>query len=136
MNGDTEELLEQEGCRCIAYMLMIVFSAVLISIVTVIGKKAVIDQSRLSRKEAGEGSSEYDISVAREGEEPGEIKVTVSEQRYEGEALERFFEEVFLKLEKAVLADNVSADNVSGRILFPDRIEGTSVKVDWELTDR
>ncbi|MBR5968070.1 MAG: hypothetical protein IK001_05670 [Lachnospiraceae bacterium] len=135
VNGDAEEAQEEQACRTIAYMLIVAFVTLLIAAVVRVGQAAVINGGRLARKGAGEGSSGYELEVVREGEEPEQITVNVSEQRYEGAELERFFEAAYLKLEKAVLAGNPSAEEVSERLDFVDRIEGTTIKVTWPDID-
>ena len=131
VNGDADEVQEEQACRCIAYMLVIAFATVLIAVAVWAGHAAVINRGRLARKGAGEGSSGYELEVVREDSEPEQITVKVSEQRYEGEAIDIFFEEAYLKLEKAVLAGNVSAEEVCERLNFVDVIEGTPIKVTW-----
>lgn len=135
VNGDADEAQDEQACRCIAYMLAIAAATVLIAAAIWIGSTAVINRGRLARKEAGEGSSGYELEVAREGSEPEQITVNVSEQRYEGEELERFFGEAFKKLEKAVLNGNASAEEVCERLDFVDTIEGTRIKVTWPDID-
>ncbi|MBO4506352.1 MAG: hypothetical protein J5728_08005 [Lachnospiraceae bacterium] len=135
VNGDADEAQEEQACRTVAFMMIIAFAAILIAAAVRAGHAAVISEGRLARKGAGEGSSGYELEVVREGEEPEQITVNVSEQRYEGAELERFFEAAYLKLEKKVLAGNVSAEEVSERLDFVDGIEGTPIKVTWPDID-
>lgn len=133
--GDADVEQEEQACRCIAYMLVIAFAAVVITAGVLAGRSAVIDRGRLARNKAGEGSSGYELEYAREGQDPAQITVNVSEQRYEGAALEQFFETAYAKLEEAVLAGSRSAEEVSGKLNFVETIEGTRIKVTWPDID-
>jgi hypothetical protein len=133
--GDADGEQEEQACRCIAYMLVIAFAAVVIAAGVLAGRSAVIDRGRLARNKAGEGSSGYELEYAREGQDPAQITVNVSEQRYEGAALEQFFETAYAKLEEVVLAGSRSAEEVSGKLNFVETIEGTRIKVTWPDID-
>lgn len=87
----------------------------------------------LKRKPAGDGDTAYSLMYEREYEE-GEFekKVSVSETRLEGEAFESLKQRVTKYLDKAVLSDNESAENIRSRLYFSDSIPGTGVHVEWK----
>ena len=135
VNTDAKEAQEEQACRCIGYMLIIAFVTAVLAISVLIGGRVFVNDGRLPRNAAGEGGSSYELELERDGCEPEQIQVNVSEQRYEGAELERFFEEACESLEKAVLGENADAENVSERLNLVKEIGGTRIKVSWPELD-
>ena len=135
VSTDAKEAQEEQACRCIGYMLIIVFVTAVFAIAALIGGKVFVNEGRLPRNAAGEGGTSYELELERAGCEPEQIQVDVSEQRYEGAELERFFEEACASLEKAVLGENADAENVCEKLNFVKEIGDARIKVTWPDLD-
>ncbi len=135
VNEDTDTAIRLEAYKTISYMLAVVGIAVIMAAMLALNDVPAVNEGKIARKEAGEGAEQYDL-IVKDGSASEEVTVNVSEKKYNGDELEQYFEAAFERLEKTLLAGNLSAENVSEDLNFSGEIEGTPIKVIWEEIDR
>ena len=122
---------KKQGCKCIASMIAILGITVLICSVYVYSKESLlIDNSHLRRQEAGKGEAEYELVYSSSLTDESDIKIRVSEQRLQGEELEKLKEDVKCYIDRTLL-NGMSADCVRGKLNLIKSIPRTSVNVKW-----
>ena len=89
--------------------------------------------SEIGRNSYGEGEKELTLDVKVNGNARDEITVTISEQMYEGEEVNKMFENCIKKIEKEILGENQSLDYVVTDLNLMKELKGEPVKIDWEL---
>ena len=89
--------------------------------------------SEIERNSYGEGTKELELDVRVNNNTRDEIKVTVSEQEYEGEEVKEMFEHCIKRIEKEILGENQSLDYVVTDLNLMRELEGEPVKISWEL---
>ena len=88
-------------------------------------------KSVLIRGTHGEGSKKVELEAQIDGDrEP--LSIQVDEQQYQKEKLPEVFEEAGESLEKAILGDNVSLDEVRHDLNLVDQVPDTGIRVSWE----
>lgn len=86
----------------------------------------------VKRNSQGEGSREEELRV-QIGDMEENITIDVGEQEYTGEELEQVFAESGEALERIVLGENQSLDDVRSKLNLVSRIPDTGIEVTWEL---
>jgi len=89
--------------------------------------------SGIRRNSYGEGTKELTLDVKVDNHTRDEIKVTVSEQMYEGEEIKAMFENCISKIEKEMLGENESLDHVVTNLNLMTELKGEPVEISWEL---
>lgn len=92
-------------------------------------------KSILERGQYGSGGQDIDLEVQIDGENEEPLTVTVGEQRYTKNEVPAILEEAGEKLEKIVLGENVSLDEVRHNLNLIDEIPDTGIDVAWELNN-
>lgn len=91
-------------------------------------------RSILERGEPGSGKKDVELEVRISGKkEP--LTVSVGEQLYGRDKLPEVFKEAGERLEKLVLGENTSLDEVRHNLNLTERIPDTGIDVSWELGD-
>lgn len=91
-------------------------------------------RSILERGEPGSGKKDVELEVRISGKkEP--LTVSVGEQLYGRDKLPEIFKEAGERLEKLVLGENTSLDEVRHNLNLTERIPDTGIDVSWELGD-
>ena len=88
--------------------------------------------SIVGRNSQGEGEREEKLKVQVGGTEET-MNVTVEEQEYTQEQLEKTFQSAGEKLEVLVLGENESLDEVRSNLKLISAIPDTGISVSWEL---
>ena len=86
----------------------------------------------LQRNGHGQGDSSAQLKV-KVGEREEEISVNISEQAYAEEELEEVFQKASEILEKLILGENGSLEEVRADLDLISEITGTGISVSWEL---
>lgn len=89
-------------------------------------------QKILQRNPHGQGDSSAQLRASI-GENEEEFSVTVSEQEYTGEELDAVFQEASEDLEKLILGENESLDEVRDDLELISEIPETGISVSWEI---
>lgn len=97
-------------------------------------KKNEAGKSVLERGEYGSGSKDVELEAKIDGEKEA-LTVHVGEQKYSKEKLPEVFKEAGKRLEKLVLGENDSLDEVRNNLNLPEHIPGLGIDVAWELGD-
>lgn len=86
----------------------------------------------LLRPVFGEGTAETSLTVEIEGEQRiQEIPVSIQERQYTASEIEAFFQSAKDNMEKELLGDNRSLDEVRSSLHFPDFFAEGKVKAEW-----
>lgn len=97
-------------------------------------KKNEAGKSVLERGGYGSGNQDVNLEV-NVGGGKNVMTVSVGEQKYSQEKLPEIFQEAGERLEKLVLGDNVSLDEVRYNLNLPEKIPELGINVTWELGD-
>lgn len=89
-------------------------------------------QKILQRNPHGQGDSSAQLRASI-GENEEEFSVTVSEQEYTEEELDAVFQEASEDLEKLILGENESLDEVRDDLELISEIPETGISVSWEI---
>lgn len=89
-------------------------------------------QKILQRNPQGQGDSSAQLRASI-GENEEEFSVTVSEQEYTEEELDAVFQEASEDLEKLILGENESLDEVRDDLELISEIPETGISVSWEI---
>lgn len=89
-------------------------------------------QKILQRNPQGQGDSSAQLRASI-GENEEEFSVTVSEQEYTEEELDAVFQEASEDLEKLILGENESLDEVRDDLELISEIPETGITVSWEI---
>lgn len=87
----------------------------------------------LERGEAGKDTS-YEMEISVNGTED-QIEVPVSPRKYREEELEKIFSDAGKRLEKLILGDNRSLDEIRSDLKLITEIPDSGISVYWELDD-
>ena len=134
VNEDPERAIRAEACKTISFFLAAAGITLIISLGLLASNKSAIHDGKLARKATGEGEEKYDL-IVKEDDSSEEITVIVSEQKPSGDELEAYLNEAVRRLEKALLGDNPSSENVNTDLNFVTSVEGMPVAVTWEGID-
>lgn len=88
-------------------------------------------KSILARGSHGEGSKKVELEARVDGDK-APLTVQVEEQRYQKEELPEIFKKAGERLEKAVLGENESLDEVRHNLKLADQVPGMGINVSWE----
>ena len=88
----------------------------------------------LKRNEHGQGEKSQRL-IAKTKDQEAEITVTIQEQAYTQEELQKAFEAAGKKLETLVLGENKSLDEVRSDLNLVQKVPDTGIEVSWELSD-
>lgn len=89
--------------------------------------------SGIRRNSYGEGTKELTLDVKVDNHARDEIKVTVSEQMYEGKEITAMFENCISKIEKEILGENESLEHVVTDLNLMTELKDEPVEISWEL---
>ena len=90
--------------------------------------------SVVSRNSQGQGEREEKLKV-QIGDTEETMTVTVGEQEYTQEQLDKVFREAGEQLEKLVLGENESLDEVRSSLNLVSSIPDTGISVSWEVDE-
>lgn len=134
--GDTPKRQKEYVIKKLSICSMVVVCGVILSAALWIKDKTesgIVD-NRIARNEYGDGSKNVSL-VADDGEEVYYIPLTLSERRYSKEELTKLSGEVAAVLEKLILGENESFDEIAYDMHLPDRAEGYPFAVEWRTDD-
>lgn len=88
----------------------------------------------LNRPEYGEDSLEVKIKakIEEEGIEPEELSLEVEAEKYTQEEFEFLVKESIPQLENYVLGNNISPDEITEDLIFPERLFDVPIDIRWE----
>ena len=125
--------LKKQGCKCIASALAVLAATAFICFAYAYSKEDLLVQKKyLKREQAGGGVEYFDLSMNTKVTETLNMLIKVSEQKLQGEDLEKLKADAGYYLNKNVLCGNESADCVRGKLNLPGSIPGTGISVKWD----
>lgn len=87
---------------------------------------------QLERPDKGQGSNVYYLNAQIQNEsETEQIRLELQERNYTQKEQEKFLEKAKQELEKTVLGENKSVDEVYGKIILPTELQEGEVTVQW-----
>lgn len=95
------------------------------------GAALVVDGAYISRKKAGEGTIQVQLTAKGGEDKEADISVTVAESLYEDARLQLLYEEMLAELEGVVLGENASWDCVTKDLLFVEELPGYPFALTW-----
>ena len=90
-------------------------------------------QGGILRNSYGEGEKTEEVSVKIDGKSKAELDIRVSEQKYEEDEIDAFFQECIRQIEKEMLGENKSADSVTDNLNLMTELSDRPVEIDWRL---
>lgn len=88
----------------------------------------------LSRPAYGEGSLETEVEASIEGEEePWEISLSIQEQKLTSEERNQLFIKCMDEMEKTILGENKSLDEIRDSLNLPVTMEDGLIRVEWTM---
>ena len=97
-------------------------------------QEAFISAEDLTRNSYGGGSKVEEYVVSVEGElEEEPVSIEIGEQEYSSSEIQKMFQEVMEKLDKAILGQNADRDHVEYDLQLVEAIEDYPVQIQWEL---
>lgn len=95
------------------------------------GEKAVSGVN-LSRPKHGEGDRETELEAFIEGEDEGTLlPIRIREQEYTAEEIQGIFQTVMEELEREIIGENQSLEEVRGDLALPSSMYGGTVMIEW-----
>ncbi len=88
----------------------------------------------IPRNSYGEGTKTARVrAMAEDGEEAGDIEVTISEKAYTAEEIQELFQRSIRWLDTKILGENESPDRIEKDMELVTEIKGEPIDVSWEL---
>lgn len=117
-------------------MAAVIFLSVIIALGVYLWSREEEKIVGLQRKTSGEGSYTEELQVTIEGQKGStDFQVEVPEQKYAEETVDKHLKEAAEKLEKIVLAENESFNNISKDLNFITHVPDTGIRVTWSVSD-
>lgn len=119
-------------------VLMVLFAGLGITILAQIfsAKEGILtDEYVLNRPQKGQGDQQMELQVDIEDETETEIlELTLKERKYSVKEKEEFLQQALEILDKEILGDNTSADEVRGKVKLPEKLLDGKVTAQWIQT--
>lgn len=114
--------------------IVIILTGAVLGIILSIKNDGIIEEGdKVARNDYGKGSSSVEFQVSGGGY-TSDYTYEIEERRYSKDEVEVMLPQFLGELENYILADNVSAEEIYGNLLFPDRIEGYPFEIFYEMT--
>lgn len=105
----------------------------LMACITEITEEQIADAGFLERNEFGGGVREEEYYVSIEGEVEDEpFRIELEERKYTDEEAVEALKKAMNEMDKVILGDNVSKDEVRSNLNLVSQIPGTPITVSWE----
>ncbi|MDO5344741.1 MAG: type II secretion system F family protein [Lachnospiraceae bacterium] len=135
LSGGNAAEVKKYFAHKIADTLLVLTVMALVSLtvfLTVDRSSRIVENNELQRPGYGMGDREEDLTVQVDGiEEERPLSVTVQEKRYTAQQAEELLEQGKETLEKELVGENVSLDEVRTRLNFPESLADGAVSVEW-----
>lgn len=118
----------------ISICLLILFVGLLLSaaITGSSGKKSVIHDGAIERKEYEEGKRKVDVSVTNEDGSTEDLTIVVSDMMYTREQMDQLFYECLPLLEASVLGENKELSYITTDLSFIKKLKGYPFSIRWK----
>lgn len=116
--------------------MLILFIGSVFAVVMIIkecGEVAIMN-NQLQRSSYGEGNRSIEL-VAENGDETAKLSVELEEKDFSEEELEACYSTFLAELEKEVLGENISFDEVEYDLNLPDSMEGYPFVMEWQTDE-
>lgn len=137
--GDGRLLLETYETKRLGNTLLLIFAGNLLAFFVCLSgmtDKTLIEGSYIERNMYGEGEKNVTLDIYADGELiAGSKDLTIRERQYTEEEINQQFENIGVILEKEILGENESLDEVRHRLILVDHVEGFPVSISWELSN-
>lgn len=96
--------------------------------------KSMISQKTILRNSYGEGSKKKQLQIAVDGKKlKEEMELEITERQYTAEETKELFQRASGQIERLMLAENKSSEEVRSDLNLLTEIPGQPIKIEWEL---
>ena len=135
MPGDTERKFEIQR---LADVLTVLFAGLCITVLAQIfltGDTSLTEDYVLSRPQKGQGDQQMELEASIEDETETELlELTLKERQYSTKEKEEFLKQALESLDQEILGENVSPDEVRGKVNLPEKLLDGKVTLQWTQT--
>lgn len=138
MLGDIRRciLLRAKNCKyrnLMAVILVITGIVTAFLLITDISK-SMISQKTILRNSYGEGSKKKQLQIAVDGKKlKEEMELEITERQYTAEETKELFQRASGQIERLMLAENKSSEEVRSDLNLLTEIPGQPIRIEWEL---
>lgn len=96
--------------------------------------KSMISQKTILRNSYGEGSKKKQLQIAIDGKKlKEEMELEITERQYTAEETKELFQRASGQIERLMLAENKSSEEVRSDLNLLTEIPGQPIRIEWEL---
>jgi hypothetical protein len=134
-----EEVHRLYICKKLSLMLVVSFCFVSVGLITSLSQSAgnLIDGKYIMRPNYGEGDKNLNLDVVIDKGDSEYIEsnldIEVAERRYKEDEIFEVIKQAEEYIDKKVLGENITSNEVDKKLNLISRIPGTSIKVEWEI---
>ncbi len=135
---NSEEKLKDYYIKKIAQVLCVLAAGIMFSLLSFVNEyreNIIIDEKYIARNGYGQGGLETEITADFEDGGREEITLTIGEQRFKEEELEKLYEKAIEQLSITLFSEGDCAEEVRNQINFPEQLEGFPFSIQWESSN-
>lgn len=115
----------------VKYAILVMAAGILMGLLWGAKEKSVLEENRIERNTYGEGAREVEMEVRGDMFET-RITCTVDERQYSVAEIEEMWPLFVEELEKSVIGENVSAEEITGGLYYADMLEGYPFELTYQ----
>lgn len=115
----------------VKYAILVMAAGILMGLLWGAKEKNVLEENRIARNTYGEGAREVEMEVRGDMFET-RIICTVDERQYSVAEIEEMWPLFVEELEKSVIGENVSAEEITGGLYYADMLEGYPFELTYQ----
>lgn len=115
----------------VKYAILVMAAGILMGLLWGAKEKSVLEENRIARNSYGEGAREVEMEVRGDMFET-RITCTVDERQYSVAEIEEMWPLFVEELEKSVIGENVSAEEITGGLYYADMLEGYPFELTYQ----
>ena len=115
----------------VKYAILVMAAGILMGLLWGAKEKSVLEENRIARNTYGEGAREVEMEVRGDMFET-RITCTVDERQYSVAEIEEMWPLFVEELEKSVIGENVSAEEITGGLYYADMLEGYPFELTYQ----
>ena len=115
----------------VKYAILVMAAGILMGLLWGAKEKSVLEENRIERNTYGEGAREVEMEVRGDMFET-RITCTVDERQYSVAEIEEMWPLFVEELEKSVIGENVSAEEITGGLNYADMLEGYPFELTYQ----
>lgn len=117
-------------------LILLVGSVLAVMLIIKESGQGVIQNNQLQRNSFGEGARSIELVAETEnGDETAQIFLELEEQNFSEEEFQSYYNAFLPELEKVVLGENTSFDEVAYDLVLPDSVDGYPFVLEWQTDE-